>query len=67
MENIQKMLEEIAMEYNRKQEEMEKDFEDRIYDFESEDWTETELIAFDLGFSKALLIVLDILKENGVE
>lgn len=63
----QKVLEEILFEYNLKVRGMENDFGNKVSDFEDGDWTETELMAYDLGFAKALSIVIDILKENGVE
>lgn len=61
------VLNQIMVEYNRKLNEMKNDFGDRITFFENDNWTETELIAYDLGFSEALMIIIKILKENGVE
>ncbi len=62
-----KILEEVVNEYNQQKELMKECFGDKIDEFEEEDWSETELMAYDLGFAKALMIMIDILKENGVE
>ena len=62
-----KILNQIMVEYNRKLKEMKNDFGDKVILFENDDWTETELIAYDLGFSESLMIVIKILNENGVE
>jgi hypothetical protein len=64
MNRQNEILQEIMFEYNLKLRDMENDFKNMIDDFENSDWTETELMAYDLGFSKALLITMDILKEK---
>lgn len=67
MEDFKNVLNDICLEYNFKLKQMSEEFGSRIEEMDDADWTETELIAYDLGFSKALMIVIDILKENGVE
>lgn len=63
-----KVLEEIMIEYNMKLQQIEREFGTRIFEFQEEDdWSDTEIMAYDLGFAKALMIIIDILKENGVE
>lgn len=45
---------------------MKDDFGNKIVNFENDDWTETEEMAYDLGFANALMIVGKVLREKGV-
>jgi|LakMenE01Jun11ns_1017448.scaffolds.fasta_scaffold9464611_4 hypothetical protein len=35
--------------------------------FIEQDWSESEIQAYEIGFSKALLIIIDALKEKGIK
>lgn len=67
MKAFETVLHEIKLEYDLKLKDMSRDFGQRLKEMEESIWSESELMAYDLGFAKAMLIVLDILKEQGSE
>jgi len=68
MNEIEKMFIELFSQTHLEHlEEMKNDFGDNILNFENDDWSETEEMAYDLGFANALMFIVKKLKENGVE
>ena len=66
MNEREKMFTELFSELNVEHlEKMKDDFGDNILNFENDDWTETEKMAYDLGFANALMVIVKTLKENG--